>query len=48
MPSSTPIAVSGEGSPDPPCSTGIPVTQGVSRLSHCISRGDVPTSSAAM
>ncbi len=42
------MAVNGEGSPEPPTAVSTPVTHGVSRLTQSISRGDVPTSSAAM
>ena len=47
MPQTTPHAVIGEGSPEPPFSTGRPVMWRVSRATISASAVDVPTSSAA-
>ena len=44
---STPTAVTGDGSPDPP-GPSMPVTHGVSSASPFMSAGVAPTSSAAM
>jgi hypothetical protein len=47
IPQTTPHAVMGDGSPDPPFSTGRPVMWRVSRATTSASAVDVPTSSAA-
>ena len=44
---STPTAVTGEGSPDPPRATSTPVTQGVTSAMASMSAVVAPTSSAA-
>ncbi len=48
IPERTPRAVTGEGSPLPPRSTGSPVTQAVSAAMCSMSTTSVPTSSAVM
>src|SRR5262249_13649376 len=46
MPMYTPIAVTGDGSPDPPSARLMPVTCAVSIRTHSMQRTSVPTSSA--